>query len=135
MGLDGTLSSTAAITGDYGNLVATGSTTIQALNLIISGTSINLASYVGVNVAPNTSVNLAALGILNASLILNEQIIAPDQSSITVNAFHLDLNLLNIGGEVILGHSHASVTTIPEPSSILLLSSGAFAMLHRRRRS
>jgi hypothetical protein len=134
LGLDGTLSSTASISGDWGTLVAMGSTTIESVGLTISGIPVNLSAYVNVPIAPNTSVNLAALGILNASLILNEQIIAPDNSSIEVNAFHLTLGLLNIGGEVILGHSQVSMTAIPEPGSMLLGGLGFGLAIFRRQR-
>ena len=134
LGLDGTLSSTAQITGDFGSLVATGTTVIQDLDLVISGIVVDLSAYVNVAVAPNTSINLAALGILNSSLILNEQVVAVDQTSISVNAFHLSLGLLNITADVILGHSQAQVTAIPEPGSILLAGLGGLACVALRRR-
>lgn len=122
LGLNATLGSTAQISGNFGSLAAVGTTTIQNLGLTVSGIPVNLSAYVNVPIAPNTSVNLAALGIANASLILNEQIIAGDQSSIVVNAFHLNVNVANsIVAQVILGHSQAQMTAIvPEPSSALL---------------
>lgn len=123
LGLDGTLSSTAQISGNTGTLVAVGTTTIENLALTLNAINVPLGAYVGVNVAPNTSVNLAVLGIANASLILNEQIIAGDNSSITVNAFHLSVNIANaITTNVILGHSQVQMVTgpIPEPASMML---------------
>jgi hypothetical protein len=135
LGLDGTLSSTAQIAGDYGSLVATGTTVIESLSLEINDIPVDLSAYVGVAVAPNTSVNLAVLGILNTSLILNEQVIAPDQSSITVNALRLNVNLAGlVVGEVILGHSQAQMTGVPEPATWLLLFSTVPAGLVLRRR-
>jgi hypothetical protein len=134
LGLDGTLSSTAQITGDFGSLVATGTTVIQDLDLVISGIVVDLSAFVNVAVAPNTSINLSALGILNSSLILNEQVVAVDQTSISVNAFHLSLGLLNITADVILGHSQAQVTAIPEPASIVLAGLGGLACVALRRR-
>jgi hypothetical protein len=134
LSLNGTLNSTAQITGDFGSLVATGTTTIESLGLTIGGTVVNLAPYVGVAVAPNTSINLAGLGILNTTLILNDQIVAPDNSSITVNALRLTTNLLNISGEVILGHSQASVSAIvPEPAAAMLMILGLIPISLRRR--
>lgn len=136
LGLDATLSSTAQITGDHGSLAATGTTTIEDLGLTINAINVPLAAYVGVNVAPNTMVNLAALGIANATLILNEQIIAGDNSSITVNAFHLSVNIANsITTDVILGHSQASVVTspVPEPSTLAMVGLGLAAAIHWRR--
>jgi hypothetical protein len=137
LGLDATLSSTAQITGEHGSLAATGNTTIENLGLSIGLINVPLGAYVGVNVAPNTSVNLAALGILNASLILNEQIIAGDNSSITVNAFHLSLNIGNAAAtSVILGHSQASVVTspVPEPSTLMIVGLGLATTMGWRRR-
>jgi hypothetical protein len=135
LGLDGTLSSSAQVTGDFGALVATGATTIESLALTINGIAVDLSAFVGVNVAPNTSVNLAALGIANATLILNEQIIAPDQSSIEVNALRLSVGLPAISATVVLGHSQAAMFAVPEPTGAML---GAIAMailcgLPRRR--
>lgn len=139
LGINGTLSSTAQVAGDFGSLVATGTTTIQNLGLTISGIPVDLSPFLNVAVAPNTSVNLAALGIANASLILNEQIIAGDQSSISVNAFHLNVNLANsVVAQVILGHSQAQMTSVavPEPTTGLMAMGGVittFGALTRRR--
>ncbi|MGD9634413.1 MAG: PEP-CTERM sorting domain-containing protein [Pirellulales bacterium] len=137
-GLGATLGSTAQITGDHGSLVATGTTTIENLGLTINAINVPLGTYVGVNVAPNTMVNLAGLGIANASLILNEQIIAGDNSSITVNAFHLSVNIANaITSNVILGHSQASVVTspVPEPSTLAMVGLGLVTTVNWRRRA
>ena len=134
LGLDATLSSTAQISGDFGSLAAVGTTTIQDLDLILNAIPVDLSAYVNVAVAPNTSVNLAALGILNSSLILNEQIIAGDQSSIVVNAFHLNVNIANsIVAEIILGHSQAQMTALPEPSGAALAAIGLLGALRAKR--
>lgn len=132
LGLNATLGSTAQVSGNFGSLVAAGTTTIQNLGLTISGIPVNLSAYVNAPVAPNTSVNLAALGIANASLILNEQIVAGDQSSITVNAFHLNVNVANsIVAQVILGHSQAQMTAaVPEPATAMLSATGIMALAH-----
>lgn len=137
LGLDATLGSTAMITGDHGSLVATGTTTIENLALMINAINVPLSAFVNVNVAPNTSVNLAALGIANASLILNEQLIAGDNSAITVNAFHLSVNIANaITADVILGHSQVQVATspVPEPYAVTLTMLAAIPALGWRRR-
>lgn len=139
LGLDATMNSTAQISGDYGSLVATGSTVFESLNLVISGLPVDLSAYVGVAVAPNTGIDLSLLGLANATLILNEQIVAPDSSSIVVNGLRLNLNLLNIGGEVILGHAQANVVAVPEPTTGLLLGlallpAAALAAIKRRGR-
>lgn len=136
LGVDGTLSSTASISGDVGMLTAHGSTTIESLLLNIGGINVDLSAFVGASIAPNTGVNLSLLGISNVSLILNEQIVAPDQSSISVNAFHLSLNQAGlVTGDVVLGHSQAMVTAVPAPSSVAsALSLGAMRLLARRKR-
>lgn len=131
LGINATLDSTAQITGDFGSLAATGTTTIQDLGLVINAIPVDLSAFVGVNVTPNTGVNLALLGIANSSLILNEQIIASNQSSIIVNAFHLTVNLVNlVTAEVILGHSEVEVEVgaVPEPATIALVGLGFVLM-------
>jgi hypothetical protein len=137
LGINGTLSSTAQVAGDFGSLTALGTTTIQSLGLTISGIPVNLSAYVNVPIAPNTSVNLAALGIANASLILNEQIVAGDQSSIAVNAFHLNVNVANsIVAQVILGHSQSQMTAvaIPEPATVGMAAVGMVGAVGAARR-
>lgn len=135
LGLNGTLNSSAQITGDFGSLVATGTTTIQSLGLTINGIGVNLAPFVGVSVAPNTSINLAVLGIANSSLILNEQVVAPNGSSISVNALHLSVNLVNlITANVVLGHSQAQMTAVPEPATASLVGLSMVSLIGLRRR-
>jgi hypothetical protein len=139
LGINATLNSTAQITGDFGSLAASGTTTIQNLGLTINAIPVNLTAFVGVNVAPNTSVNLALLGIANSSLILNEQLIAPNQTSIIVNAFHLTVNLASlIAADVVLGHSQVAVTAVPEPATLAFMGLAlvpltCFARSARRR--
>ncbi len=88
-----------------GSLVAVGTTTIQDLDLMISAIPVDPVSLRQRRRRSQHERQPAALGIANASLILNEQIIAGDQSSIVVNAFHLNVNVANsIVAQVILGH-------------------------------
>lgn len=133
-----TLDSSAEISGDHGALSATGSTTIKAISLSIGGVPVDLSGYVNVAIAPNTGIDLSLLGIAGATLVLNEQIIAPDNSSIVVNAFRLDLDatLLGLGVDagIVFGHSQASLTTVvPEPRAALLLSVAALSLCKRKR--
>ncbi|HEX4412650.1 MAG TPA: choice-of-anchor P family protein, partial [Lacipirellulaceae bacterium] len=108
------------------------------LGLTINGIGINLAPFVGVPVAANTSINLAILGIEHSTLILNEEVVAPDQHSISVNALHLSLNLPNlIIANIVIGRSQAQMTAIPEPASISAAFSAValLAGIRRKRRA
>lgn len=136
--LDATLSSHAQITGDFGSLDATGGSVIESLGLAIDGVPIDLGAYVGVNVAPNTTISTGLLGV---TLVLNQQIIAPDDSSIQVNALNLSLNLPGVlTGDIILGHSDAEMTAAAAPlpnsaaSASLLVAMMIAAQWIRRRR-
>ena len=147
VGIDGTLVSEASITGDYGSLSASGSSTITDLGLTLNGTVVDLAGLgldatVLANPAPNTTVALNVAGLAGATLILNEQIVAPDQSSITVNAFRLSLGVLGevdgnsvIGGDIVIGHSEVAVSAVPEPASVTAGLAAGLLVLTRRRRS
>lgn len=61
------------------------------------------------NPAPNTSVDLGALGITGATLILNEQTVQGDgvnTSTLSSNALHLTMDMTGlITADVVIGHS------------------------------
>jgi hypothetical protein len=63
--------------------------------------------------APNTSIDLSALGIAGATLILNERTITGDgiaMSSMVSNALRLSLNVAGlVTADVVLGHSEAKL--------------------------
>ncbi len=65
------------------------------------------------NPSPNTSIDLSALGIAGATLILNEQAITGDginMSTLSSNALHLTLNAAGvITADVVLGHSDSTL--------------------------
>ncbi|HEY0178480.1 MAG TPA: choice-of-anchor P family protein [Dokdonella sp.] len=65
------------------------------------------------NPAPNTSIDLDALGIAGASLILNEQTTGGDgttQLTRASNALHLTLNVVDlITADVVVAHSEAGI--------------------------
>ena len=132
---DGTLSSEASVSGDSGSFIATGSSTFESLALTVNNVVIDLSAYVGVEVAPNTVIDLDALGLANVTLTLNQQLVAFDQSSIEVNALHLDLGVIGVlEGDVTLGHSSASLAAVPEPATLLATPCLAALTLTRRRR-
>jgi hypothetical protein len=65
------------------------------------------------NPSPNTGIDLSALGIVGATLVLNEQAITGDginMSSLSSNALHLTLNVTGvITADVVLGHSDSTL--------------------------
>lgn len=141
LGINGTLSSSSLVQGDYGAFSVTANTVIESLSLQIGPTVVDLSAFVGVSVPPNTTVDLNALGIVGATLVLNEQTLTGDglaSRGVSVNAFHLSLNVLGalgVTGEVILGHSDASLVAVPEPASgVAILFAATVATLGRRRR-
>jgi hypothetical protein len=101
---------------DVGNLMPGGDGSpgddviLQGMGLSVMGTPVpNIPS----NPAPNTSIDLSALGIAGATLILNEQTIGGDgvdMSSVSTNAVHLNLNVAGlITADVVIGHSDSEL--------------------------
>jgi hypothetical protein len=136
-----TIQSTAEVSGDFGALVATGTTTLEALSIL--GIPV-----LDVTPAPNTVL----LDVLGLTIIANEQIITGDgisNAGIEVNALHIifDDFIAGIGllsGDVIISHSEAELTAVrdivdvPEPGSLLILASGItllFGLRRSRKRS
>lgn len=120
--------SSSSVTGDWGNLSATGDSTLANAKLWLLGSSLTLDAHP----AANTHIDLLGTGLLGAigvHLILNEQIESCSSfaCSIETNALHLWVDPLNVGlanVEIILGHSMAEVTAVPEPSNMALLLAG-----------
>lgn len=144
-----TIRSTSAV-GSAGGLDATGSSTLAGLSLDglgIAGLSIDGSLFV------NPNANTVLVDILGLRIVLNEQIRTGDGLSalgIETNALHISFdnfllgtNLLN--GDVIAGHSQASITgyepaapAVPEPASWALMIAGfgliGTALRRRHRR-
>lgn len=127
-----TITSTSSVFGDGNTLSALGSSSLEDLTLSVAGVG-NI--IVGANPAPNTVV-LNALGIL---IIANEQILGGDgitSRSMTTNALRISISTLGgnvVGGDIIIGHSHAHAI-IPSPGAASLLC-GALLVGTRRRRA
>ncbi|WP_377615061.1 choice-of-anchor P family protein [Ottowia flava] len=94
------VSSNATVVCSGGSPVATGSTTIT--NLKVTG-PLGLNVPVTINPTGPTVVNVAGV----ATLTINEQTAIP--SGLVVNALHLEINVLNINADVVIGHSRASM--------------------------
>jgi len=137
--------SATGVSGDHGTLVASGGTTL--VNAAISGPLGSIA--LDVFPAPNTVVNVATLGLVGVSLILNEQIETGDginSRGRAVNAIHLTLDgfvsgLISLTGDIIISHSEAHMQAqpnepvqVPEPTTLALMSLGFAALNWRSRR-
>lgn len=142
-----TIQSTASINGDYGSLLASGGTTIEGLSL--NGVTI-------LDLSP--PANNVLLDLLGIRIVLNEQIASGDgitSKDFAVNALHVSfenvLGLLDgtlglINGDIIIGHSEASMmagpttpngpgpSEVPAPASLLLLGMGLLSLGCLRRR-
>jgi hypothetical protein len=136
-----TIQSTADVSGDFGALVRTGTTTIAGISFLGDPTF-------DLTPAPNT-VLFAALGI---TIIANEQTITGDGISaagIEVNALHIIFDdvfagIGDLNGDIIISHSEAeliaepNIIDVPEPGSLLILASGItllFGLRRSRKRS
>jgi hypothetical protein len=139
-----TLQSVASVTGDFGALLASGTTTIQGL-------AINGIPLLVVMPTAN-DVLFSALGV---TITANEQILSGDginSAGIIVNALDISfanaIGVLNgvagfINGNIIIGQSQAFASAVaaggggpvgvPEPSSLIILGMGlvSFVMLRR----
>lgn len=137
-----TLSSTttAGIDGN-GNLFGTGSSAIAGLGL--SGTALGLLTVDG-TLYSNPGANTVLLSLTGLKVTLNEQLRTTTANSLFLqtNAVHIWLDNYSLAGkllsgDVILGHSEASVTgPVPEPATwaTMLLGFGAIGFTMRRRR-
>ncbi len=112
LSLDATVvQATAKITGDCGDLVAHGHTSLAEAALRILG--LNVA--VEATPAPNTEVLHPALNALGIRIVLNEQIETGDGvtgKQLTVNAIHVyfrdaSLTGLVVNGDIVIGSATA----------------------------
>lgn len=134
-----TLNSSAEITGDYGSMTASGGANITSLSLSILGQDIQIDA----NAGANSFINLNALGLIGATLILNEQIADCSDSfcSMTVNALRLSLNGLAglFDTDIIIGHSYAemsaeNISAVPVPAAVWLFGSAMVGLAGFSRR-
>jgi len=137
-----TSTSTASIAAN-GSLVGTNASTIT--NLGISGSILGALSL-DLSALANAGPNTVALDLLGLKLVLNEQsqtFVNSRDLFVQTNAIHLTLSNFVYGGsilsgEVILGHSQAEVSAVPEPASWAMMMAGfgaiGFAMRRNRGR-
>ncbi|RJG25864.1 PEP-CTERM sorting domain-containing protein [Massilia cavernae] len=132
--------STAAVSGDFGALSSVGTSNLEGL-------MVNGMPFIVASPAPNTPL-FSAPGL---TVTLNEQIHTGDginSLGLAVNAIHIAFNnfahgLGLINGDIIISHSEALLTAIPnndngqvpEPGTLLLLAGGmiGFMAMGRRR--
>jgi hypothetical protein len=128
-----TIQSTASVTGDFGNFNAIGTTTFEGLML-------NGVASLFIAPAPNTVL----LSLPGLTITLNEQFTSTDglgSSGMEVNAIHVDFdNYLSLGhgvvnGDIIVAHSEAFISAVPEPETYSMILAGLALMGAIVRRS
>jgi PEP-CTERM motif len=126
------IQSTAQVAGDYGSLIATGSTTL---------TDVSVNGSVAVNLSPLPNTVFFNNGSL--LVVLNEQIVTGngiDTRALQVNGLHATLTnfpLAGFGlfsGDLIIAHAEASLAAVPEPSTYAMFGAGIAALLIALRR-
>ncbi len=137
------LSSTSTITGDFGSLMASGSSIITNAVLTIDQPLLlpTIVLNLDANAAPNTMVSSSVLSALGIFVVLNEQIqnCSSFLCSLETNALHIGLNPLGLqlaSADIKLGHSYASMAAaVPEASEwgMMLAGLGLVGFAARRR--
>ncbi len=139
-----TLSSNASVSGEAGSFVASGSASLENAYLSVAGLSLlglGVNDTTGALVA-NPSPNLIILDALGITVTLNRQIVDClfASCSISVDALVVEFtdfvfggSLLN--GDLVIGHSQASLNAspVPLPAAAWLFGSGLMVMLTGNR--
>src|SRR5690606_22100357 len=119
---------------------------LEVANLRVFVSGVQVGATLNGTIAPNTGIDInTVLG--GASLLLNQQILTGDgvnQVGILTNAIALQLSNVGIegvgtiNGSAIVGPTQASLSlqpaAVPEPSSLLLLSSMGVGAVYRYRK-
>lgn len=118
------ISSTAQVSGDFGSLTPSGSASITGLTVL------------GVPVAVSSAPNTVLFNSLGLEIISNAQTVTAD--SIAVDALDITFDDVGVGGlaslsgSIILSHSQAEETAIPnavpEPISVAILCMGLLGL-------
>ena len=127
----------AEVSGEFGNLVETTSITFDSITAILDGFDLGISN----SPAPNTVLVDQNFGFIDVFIALNVQTIGGDgisNRSIEVFAF-IDETTFFDNGEITestinaSGTASASLTAVPEPTGLALLSLGGMLVARRRR--
>lgn len=139
----GTITSNASVTGTPGSFVASGGAVLEDASLSVADTSIlGIGLGLGGNLVASPDPNLVILDALGITVTLNRQRIngvaggscAASDCHISVDAIALEFSDYLLGGsllngELVVGHSEASLSAVPLPAAVWLFGSGLVAML------
>ncbi|WP_177433203.1 VPLPA-CTERM sorting domain-containing protein [Thiohalobacter thiocyanaticus] len=144
-----TISSTATVTGEPGGFTATGTTTLENASLDVAGLSL-LGIGLGLDgmLVAEPDPNLVVLAAAGITVTLNRQLVngeaggscAASHCDISVDAIAVTFEdfLLGSGGllngELVLGHSQASLSAVPVPAAAWLFGSGLVGLIGVARR-
>lgn len=133
-----TIGSSSTSNGAGGILTSFGASTIEDLAITVAGVAISIPA----NPAPNTALVINVPGVSGISIILNEQIVSGNGTTltgITTNALRVSLDAVSFGtvsainGDIIIGQSSSGLQAIPEPAAALLGGLGMLLLIRRRR--
>lgn len=134
------ISSTTTVGIDANGLFGTGSSSLAGLTL--SGTALGSLSIDG-SLYANPAANTVLLSLAGLKVILNEQLSTASAGGLSMqtNAVHIALTNYSLAGslltgDIILGHSEAAVSGVPEPATwgMMLVGFGLIGAASRRRR-
>ncbi|MBK1882059.1 hypothetical protein JIN85_06510 [Luteolibacter pohnpeiensis] len=133
-----TVTSSAMVSGDYGAMTLTGTSGVENLQISVAGSAITIP------VDAFSTANNVLLDLAGVRIVLNEQIDTSssgagfDNGALEVNAIHITVDgslvATGVDADIVIGHSFASLNSVPEPGSIALGATGLLMLVGYRRR-